>query len=236
MFTVKLADMIIRIENKYEYIENMCKDYIVADNEPDFEVRVSDAEITYEGEQGEQGSFSRGYLESLAVYRRIAEWLPAYDGFLMHGVLFEVEGKGILLCARSGVGKSTHMALWKQLVGEKCRVINGDKPLIRIIDGKVYAYGTPWCGKEGIQLNDRTMLTDVCFIERNETNITEEYADSDMIMRLFKQIYLPKADGEQKLKVLDLTGKLIESAKFWKIRCNKELEAAEVAYKAIFDK
>lgn len=235
MFNVKLAEKIIRIENKYNFIENMCRDYIVESKDFDLAVSLTDEEIRREAENDAEGmQFSDAYLESLGVYRRIAEWLPQHDGFLMHGVLFEAEGKGILLCARSGVGKSTHMALWKQLLGEKCRVINGDKPLIRIVDGKVYGYGTPWCGKEGININDKVLLTDVCFIERNETNITEKFADKDMISRLFKQIYLPKADPLQKLKVLDLAGKLIENANFWKILCNKDIEAAQVAYEALF--
>ena len=233
MFTVKLAELVIRIENKYEFIKDMCADYIMPDCNADLTVSVTDGEIEYERTAGEEGEFTLGYLEFIAVYRRIAEWLPNYDGFLMHGVFFEAEGRGILLCARSGVGKSTHMALWKQLLGDKCRIINGDKPLIRIIDGKPYAYGTPWCGKEGIHINDKAVLTDICFIERNETNITEEYTDPDMITRLFKQVYLPKADPLQKLAVLDLTGKVIESVKFWKIRCNKDIEAAQVAYAKI---
>ena len=237
MFNVKLAEKIIRIENKYNFIENMCRDYIVESKDFDLAVSLTDEEIRREAENDAEGmQFSDAYLESLGVYRRIAEWLPQHDGFLMHGVLFEAEGKGILLCARSGVGKSTHMALWKQLLGEKCRVINGDKPLIRIVDGKVYGYGTHWCGKEGININDKVLLTDVCFIERNETNITEKFADKDMISRLFKQIYLPKADPLQKLKVLDLAGKLIVYANIWKILCNKDIEAAQVAYEALFKK
>lgn len=231
MFTIRIADLNFRIENKYEHIKNMCRDYIVSDDEYDLYINPTEEEIANEGTVGE---FSMAYYESLAVYRKIAEWLPSHDGFLMHGVLFEVDGRGILLCARSGVGKSTHMALWKQLLGDGCRVINGDKPLIRITDDKVYAYGTPWCGKEGINLNAKTILTDICFIERNETNITEKFTDNDIIPRLFKQIYLPKADGIQKLKVLDLAGKVMESVSFWKIRCNKDIEAARVAYEALF--
>ncbi len=231
MFTLRIADLNFRIENKYEHIKNMCRDYIVSDDEYDLYINPTEEEIASEGTAGE---FSMAYYESLAVYRKVAEWLPQHDGFLMHGVLFEVDNRGILLCARSGVGKSTHMTLWRQLLGDRCRVINGDKPLIRITDGKVYAYGTPWCGKEGINLNEKTVLTDICFIERNETNITEKFTDNDIIPRLFKQIYLPKADGMQKLKVLELTGKVMESVSFWKIRCNKDIEAAQVAYETLF--
>ena len=69
MFAVRLAELNIGIENKYDYIRKMCVDYIT-DKPVDFTVSVSDNEIMAE----DNGTgFSGGYLESLAVYRKIAE-------------------------------------------------------------------------------------------------------------------------------------------------------------------
>ena len=69
MFIVRLAELNIGIENKYEYIYNMCVDYIT-DNTPDFSISVSDNEIMVESNGIIQ---HKGYLESLAIYRKIAE-------------------------------------------------------------------------------------------------------------------------------------------------------------------
>lgn len=154
MIEVCLAELNIFIENKYEYTAELCRDYICTAS-CDFSVSVSDFEI--EGEDCGKGA-DCGYLESLAIYRKIAEALPKYNGFLMHGALIEAEGCGIAFLAKSGIGKSTHARLWRELLGDKMKFINGDKPIIRVINEKVFAYGTPWAGKENLQCNAKTEL------------------------------------------------------------------------------
>ena len=106
----------------------------------------------------DKGIVDNGYLESLAIYRKIAEKVIEYNGFLLHGVVVEVNKCGIAFLARSGVGKSTHVMLWKELLKNKLTIINGDKPLVRIIDGKIFAYGTAWAGKEKLHKNTKTEL------------------------------------------------------------------------------
>ena len=146
MFVVRLAELNIEIKNKYDYIKDMCHDYITA-GKADFCVSASDEEISAEGKGT---SFDKGYLESLAIYRKIAEKIIEYNGFLLHGVAFEANKCGIAFLAKSGVGKSTHARLWKELLKNKMTIINGDKPLVRIIDEKIFAYGSAWAGKEKI--------------------------------------------------------------------------------------
>ena len=67
MITVSIADLTIKIENKYKYIEKQAEDYLVPDTTPDFSVSVTDEEILAEGDAGK---FSVGYLEYLAIYRK----------------------------------------------------------------------------------------------------------------------------------------------------------------------
>lgn len=47
---------------------------------------------------------------------------------------------------KSGTGKSTHSLLWMKYI-QGTELLNDDNPTLRIVDGKVYAYGTPWSGK-----------------------------------------------------------------------------------------
>jgi len=229
MFNIKLADVVICIENKYEYIEKMCKGYIT-EEQAEFTVCVTDAEIMRENE-GQGGDFPVFYLETLAVYRKIAEKLSRYKGFLMHGVLMSADGHGILLTAESGTGKSTHAALWMKLLGDRCEIINGDKPLIRILDGIAYAYGTPWCGKEGINVNKRVRLTDICFLERGIENCVSEVAKGEIVQNLLPSIHMPAGHGV--IDVLDSIDLTAKGARFWRIACNMDISAAETAYNAI---
>ncbi|MBR5543599.1 MAG: hypothetical protein IKU65_05850 [Oscillospiraceae bacterium] len=229
MFNIKIADVSIGIENKYNYIQHMCRDYLT--NDPAlFSVSASDEEILREN-IGEE-DYPAAYLETLALYRKIAERLYEYNGFLMHGVLLSTEGKGILLCAESGTGKTTHARLWLCLPGRTCEIINGDKPLIRIIDGKPVAYGTPWCGKEGINKNSSVVLTDVCFIERAKENRTLPLPKEEVLQKLLPAIHIPGKGAGEVLEAIDVFAK---NVKFWRIECNMDISAAETAYKEIMN-
>lgn len=221
---LKLADLNIKIVNKYEYIADMCVGYTTAENDFTFDVTVTDSEISAEN----SGGFAADYLESLAVYRKIAEHLPLYDGFLMHGAVIEAENCGIAFLAESGVGKSTHVALWQQFLRDKIKVINGDKPIVRIIGGTAYAYGTPWAGKERMHTNAKTVLQKICFIERAVKNECVHLEKSEILTRLIPQIYIPKNDSAT--KIFSLIDTLIMQSEFYLIRCNTDISAAETAY------
>ena len=229
MFYIKIADMIVGIENKYDFIKNMCKDYICSEQTADMIISVTDADIAAETTDD---SYPPAYLETLAVYRKISDKLTAGDGLLMHGVILETDGKGVAFLADSGTGKSTHMFLWKKLLKDKCTVVNGDKPLIRFKDGVPYAYGTPWAGKERIQTNTKVPLNKICFLERAKENSTISLEKKDVLARLYSHIYLPKG-GLSRLEIFDKLDKLINFADFYTIRCNMEPEAAEISYNTI---
>ncbi len=53
----------------------------------------------------------------------------------------------------SGTGKSTHTRLWREHI-EGAFLLNDDSPIIRIIDGKPWVYGSPWSGKTPCYKNE----------------------------------------------------------------------------------
>ena len=228
MFVVRLAELNIGIKNKYDYIKAMCRDYITKDK-ADFCVSASDDEIRAEGKGTD---FDKGYLETLAIYRKIAEKVVEYNGFLLHGVVVEVNKCGIAFLAKSGVGKSTHAMLWKELLNDKLTIINGDKPLVRIIDGKLFAYGTAWAGKEQMHTNAKTELRKICFIERSEQNECILMKKDMVFERLIKQIYLP-TDKSLVYLILGYLGTMIENCDFYLIKCNTDISSAKTAYEGI---
>lgn len=95
-------------------------------------------------------------------------------GYLaIHGCAFAVDGTGILLVAGSGVGKTTHALHWQTLLGDRFRFINGDIPFLKKERGRVYAYGTPWNGKERLGGTDRACLRAIVHLTRGEENRLE---------------------------------------------------------------
>lgn len=230
MFTVRLADLNIQINNKYEYIKSICADYII-DSKPDFCVEATELEI--EAERESQNN-EKGFLEALAIYRKISEKLIDFNGFLMHGAVISLNDCGIAFLAKSGTGKTTHMNSWLKLFGSKVTVINGDKPLLRFIDGKLYAYGTPWSGKERLNTNTKTELKCICFIERATANTCCYLDDSEIIFeKLITQVYLPKKPQLLK-KTLEFLQQTSNKCNFYLVKCNTDITACQTVYKTIF--
>ena len=45
MFTIRIADTFIQINERYQYIKQYCRNYIVDDVTPELVIKVSDEEI-----------------------------------------------------------------------------------------------------------------------------------------------------------------------------------------------
>ena len=170
------------------------------------------------------------------MHRSLSEWLPLHNAFLMHSACFDINGTGVAFSAVSGTGKTTHMGLWQEYLGDKMTVVNGDKPIVRFFDDEPkvpYAYGTPWNGKERLGCNMRTPLKHICFITRSETNSTVPITKAEALPRILNQVYMPK-DPAAMAATLQLINRLLDSVQLWEIRCNMDIEAAQIAYNAIF--
>lgn len=229
MFTVRLAELNIAINNKYEYVKALCNGYIV-EEKADFFVEATERQIEAERKSLQDDA---AYLESLAVYRQIATKIVEFDGFLLHAAVISVQNNGIAFLAKSGTGKTTHLNLWRELLVDKVTVVNGDKPLLRFVDGKLYAYGTPWAGKEALNTNTKTELKNICFISRAQSNECTLITDEDIILeKLFSQTFLPKTSHGLKY-TLDFFSKIMNKCSFYSIKCNTDITAAKTAYQKI---
>ncbi len=230
MLFIKIADLSIGIDNKYPFLERFCEGYII-DNAVSADMTVSVTEEAIDAEISSSSfAVSRGYAESICVYREICtKMLSSFGGFLMHGALIEYEGRGYIFSAKSGTGKSTHIRLWQKAFGDAVSVVNGDKPIVRYVNGEFIAYGTPWCGKEGLGKNGNVTLSAICFLERAEKNTISSLSASDAVSRIFSQLLIP-TNVEDFDKLSTLLDKMLLSVPCYLLGCNMEIEAARIAY------
>ena len=228
MICIELAEIVMQIDNRYDYTERLCRDYLT-DKQPELFLSVTEEEIAAE-DDGRR--FPMGYLESVALYRKISEAILDRDGFLLHAAVLEVDGQAYAFSANSGTGKTTHIKLWGELFGDRCRVINGDKPLLRVRDGEVRIYGTPWSGKEGWNTNTSAPLKALCFLERSAENRIVRLSDGQALPLLFGQLAMPVEESAA-MRLLDSLDRLLCTVPCYRLGCNMEPEAAQVAYDAM---
>ena len=236
MFKIRIANLVIGIENKYEYVQRMCREYETDKGTPDFCVSASEQEIAEEQKNsvkdGGAGRFSSPYCESICSYRAICLKLVEYDAFLMHAAAVELDGETYLFAAKSGVGKTTHAKLWLQEFGERAKVINGDKPVCRFLDGRLYVFGTPWCGKENLGSNAMSPVKAICFLERGADNRIRRMEEREVIGRIFHQLLMPREEAVMN-HFLDMIDRILATVECYLLRCNMEKKAARLAYEGM---
>ena len=163
------------------------------------------------------------------MLRKIAFSLIDYNVILIHGAAIAVDNCAYLFCAPSGTGKSTHTRYWKDVLGDRVTVINGDKPIYRFKDGKLMVFGTPWCGKENWQTNIAVPLKALCLLERGEENAVFPINASDVLSELFHHFHLPGGDQVDMLKMVELIDRMVSTVPLYRLRCCNDRTAAETA-------
>ena len=226
----RIADKNIRINSLFSFVHVYCEKYRT-DGEPDFEIEITEADIKAE-RKTVKSDITGGLLEISAVYRKIAEIMPKYDTLMIHGSAVSVDGKGYLFTAKSGTGKSTHVKLWQKLLGDRAVIVNDDKPFIRISENEAIVYGTPYSGKEGLNTNMSVPLKAICILKRSEENRIEQIKFREAFPILIQQTYHP-SDREMFNRMFNLLDRLKLFVKFYRLSCNKKLEAGEISYSAM---
>ena len=204
-------------------------------------IRITQSDIDFEREKSAKEDikegipirhFSDAYLETLAVYRKIADHLLSCDTLLFHGSVIAVDGEGYLFTAKSGTGKSTHTRLWREYFGERAVMVNDDKPLLHITDSGVTAYGTPWDGKHRLSTNIAVPLKDICILTRDIKNHIEQVEPHAVYPLIVQQTNRSlSADGMK--QTLSLIDHMLNVVPVYRLGCNMDIEAARVAYEGM---
>jgi hypothetical protein len=236
-FNIRLADVTAEVHVIYESTRHFCRDYLT-DTPAEISVTVTHEDIANErvrsaAEHELEGiptpDFSDAYLETLALYRRLTRELLRYDVLLVHGSAIMMEGRAYLFTARSGTGKSTHTRLWRETFGERCTMVNDDKPLLRITDSGVTVYGTPWNGKHRLGENISAPLAAISVLTRSRENSITPLTVSEALPHIFTQVNRPD-DPDALRRTMLLTDTLMHSVGLYRLGCNMSEEAALVAY------
>lgn len=239
-FNIKIADIDIEINTLYPDTKELCKDYL-CDNKGVFSISINQNDIEYERKKSIQEAlfegympydYSDGYLETTAVYRKIADKLIDYSTIVFHGAVIEVDEKGYLFTAKSGTGKTTHINLWVDKFKDKCTIINGDKPLLKFKEDGIYAYGTPWCGKENLNANRSVKLKGICILNRGETNVISKIEFKEALDILLQQTNRPNNPALM-VKTLSMINLFKQKVDLYKLYCNMNKEAADVSYEGM---
>lgn len=231
MSIYNIADLNILINPISRETKKRLLPYIVNSDSFDFEVKVTQSEIAdlISNSKESCGSFA---AESALILTKICnKILEEYEGFFFHSSSLMLDNEGYLFTAVSGTGKSTHTALWRRLFKEKVVMINDDKPIIRKKDGVFCVYGTPWMGKSDIGNNVKAPVKAVYILQRGKENSVERVKTGEVFRNILEATVVP-SDRENMEKLLKLLDEFFSSVLLFRLTCNMDIEAAQIAYNA----
>lgn len=240
-FIMEIAGRRAAVTCTFEKTRDFCRDYLAPDGPVDFSVHVHRDDVYAELDKSRLEAEVEGIpfvklsaydYEQSALYRKLAEKLLSFDTLLFHGSAISVDGEAYLFTAASGTGKSTHTSLWRQVFGDRAVMVNDDKPLLRMKDGKVYVCGTPWNGKHNLGNKITVPLKGLCILERARENRIRPVTLQQVLPLLMQQSFRPRNPASVHL-VLELLSKLSENTGLYRLGCNMDPEAAVVAYQGM---
>ena len=172
------------------------------------------------------------YMESAYQFYR---QLLGYDGFYLHASAVALDGKAYLFSGPSGMGKSTHTRLWQQVFGDRAIVFNDDKPALRYRNGQWYAYGTPWCGKDGINVNLSLPLAGICFLQQAGENRIRRLPTIQALTRFLTQTIYKALDEAEMGLLMAGADRLLREIPVFELENRPEPAAVRLAYGAMSD-
>ena len=225
----KLADLIIEFNPKSQILKERSEKYRINDDlKPDFALDVSYSELEKLKEM--QPELDDELAEYMAVGSLFYKKLLDYNACVLHSSAVVVDNEAYLFSAPCGTGKSTHVSLWlKYLADKKPYILNDDNPAIRIFDDNIYAYGTPFSGKNDLNENSKAVLKGICFIEQSKENFIEKMEAKEAIKRFLDQT-VRELDSANMLKLLDILDVILKKVPIYRFGCNISEEAVKLSY------
>ena len=239
-FLIEIAGYTGQVDSLFESTRDYCRNY-PGEGAADFFVTVSREDLLFEQEALRQEALEEGmkvrtftdpFLERAAIQRKFAEFLFDRDVLMTHGSTVAVDGRAYLFTAKCGTGKSTHTRLWRQAFGQRAMMVNDDKPFLKLTQSGVFACGSPWSGKHGLDNNITVPLQGICILDRGKENRIERISGEAALPMLLHQSYCPLS-SEKAGRFEELVKSLTDAVPLWHMACNMDVAAAEVSHSAM---
>lgn len=161
----------------------------------------------------------------------IEELLLQHDRAVLHASWIEVEGEAIVFSGRSGIGKSTQAALWESCRGAQVR--NGDRTLLRSLDGEEYACGLPYAGASGICVNAAAPIRAIVMLGQGRENRIRRLPEVEALKRLLSQLPVPKWNTAMIGRALEAASRAASAVPVYELICLPDESAVETLENAL---
>ena len=154
-----------------------------------------------------------------------------FGGIFLHASFIDVGGEAVLFTAHKQVGKSTQARLWQTLRGAE--TVNGDRALLRRINGRICACGSPYCGTSDICGNRILPLKAVVVLSQAPENRAEKAGPRQAFRALMSGCSFNTWDPGQVNAATAICGGIVTEVPFYTLACRPDEGAVEALEKLL---
>lgn len=145
---------------------------------------------------------------------------------VLHASYIDRSGSAILFTAPSGTGKSTQAGLWEEVM--RTETINGDRVLVKKIEGKWHACGYPCCGSSRICLNRNLPMRAIVILRQSSENCVSQLTLAQKISSLVAAEEMYPWDAEEMERAMDLAESIAREIPVICLSCRPNEDAVRI--------
>jgi hypothetical protein len=191
------------------------------------------------------GNFHAGEMvlsrEALEVFRPVCPLEYPADELLItnylahHGLGVEVHGCGLidgetgghLFLGHSGAGKSTSTRLWQSL--RNAEILSDDRIILRLHDGELWMYGTPWHGEAALASPNKAKLNRIFILRHGDENKVSALSASQAVGELFARGFPPFHSAAGLERSIEFLHAVVEAVPCYEFRFLPDASAIQTA-------
>ena len=150
----------------------------------------------------------------------------------IHASAVYTDGMGYLFLGKSGTGKSTHAALWTSVL-PNCELLNDDNPTLRLQDGQVLVYGTPWSGKTPCYKNRHFPVGGIVRLKQAPVTRFHSHQDTEAFIDLLPGCAAIRQDSHLYGQLCDTLIQIATRVPVGMLECRPDREAAQLCHHEI---
>lgn len=144
---------------------------------------------------------------------------------LFHAAVVEYQNHGYMFLGVSGTGKSTHASLWlRHIAGTE--LLNDDNPVVRLENGGVTVYGSPWSGKTPCYKNKKLPLGGIVQLSQAPHNKIRPISGVEAYVSILTSVSGMRWNRKMADGLHHTENELVRWGRIWHLECLPDEAAA----------
>lgn len=159
------------------------------------------------------------------LYLPLERLLLPFQRVILHASAVIYRGEAYVFTAPSGTGKSTQAEIWHREYGAE--ILNGDKVVLAVENGRVTAYGSPVAGSSGIYKNSSAPVAAVIQLKQGDRNSIVNSNNRSGYFAIYSGLVKSRDDQAFNQRLLPHIEQILESIPVLTLTCRPDRQAAQ---------